>query len=187
MNNTYEVHVWQLIVNAYESKSVDQVRTELKAIIDLLRLNQEFLNLMVSPTVVVEHKKTIVKEVFGDEFSKLFMDFLMLLIENHLFDRIEVLAEVYEKTIAHYLEDLAGVIEGEVYSAVALTKEQLEQLTMVFSKKLDKQVHFTSVIDKSLLGGYKVKISDHVYDHTVKTHLKQLKQSFKDGYEEEAR
>ena len=68
-----------------------------------------------------------------------------------------------------------GLIEGVVYSATALSDDKLETLSTLFSKKLGEKVMLTSVIDESLIGGYKVSVNNVVYDNSIKLQLKHLK------------
>lgn len=93
-----------------------------------------------------------------------------------------------EKTVSILLNEIVvafnqmvnehfGIVEGTVYSAVPLSDAQLNQLTYVFTKKLNQKVKLNVVIDPSLLGGYKVNLGDVVYDNTIKLQLKNLKQN----------
>ena len=68
-----------------------------------------------------------------------------------------------------------AILEGTVYSAVALSEGQLTELTYAFTKKLNQKVKLNVEIDPSLLGGYKVNLGNVVYDNSIKLQLKNLK------------
>jgi len=75
----------------------------------------------------------------------------------------------------HSVDSPAEVIEGTVASAVELTPEQLASLTKIFSEKTNKIVALENKIDKTLIGGYRVRIGDAVYDNSIKLQIQQIK------------
>jgi len=186
MKHNDDVYIWQLVVDANEANAIDQVRLELKAVTKLLNENQQCQSILNMAVVTIEQKKSLINEIFIGEISALVINFLLMLIEENLFQHLQKMVDLYEKTVNRYLEEIAGIIDGEIYSAIALTELQLSQLTTTFSRKVGKQVRFSVIIDETLIGGYKVKCGNHIYDHSIKAHLKQLKQSLRDEHDKKS-
>jgi F-type H+-transporting ATPase subunit delta len=169
------------MIDAYECHQLEKIRLELNEVSKGLKTNPLFGAILNMPTLTVEKKKALIKETFSAQISDLLLEFLVMLVEKKCFNCLENIVDLYDQTVGKCLEELANMIEGEVYSAMPLGDEQLEQLNAIFSKKLDIQVKFVSVVDESLIGGYRVKIKDWIYDDTIKLQLKQLSQSLKEA------
>ena len=180
MNYHNEIYIWQLVVDAYAAHKVEDVGEELKTVAQQLKKNHPFTTLLKAPGMTLKMKQSLIKEAFESQISPLLIDFFIVLIEKNLFDEIGNLADIYDQVVEKYLESLAGIISGEVYSAIAMTENQMTQLNVTFSKKLNKQVRFKNIIDPTLIGGYKVNINNQMYDDTIKTRLKQLRKTLKD-------
>ena len=131
----------------------------------------QFMEILTLPKLSKDDKKNLIKNVFSKDASQILVNFLMVLIDK---DRISLLNEImvaYNQLVNQHL----GILEGTVYSAVDLSKEQLTRLTYTFTKKLNKKIKLNVVIDPTLLGGYKVSLGDVVYDNSIKLQLKNLK------------
>jgi F-type H+-transporting ATPase subunit delta len=68
-----------------------------------------------------------------------------------------------------------GVLEGIIYSVEPLDKKYIQQIQDILSKKENVKCELKNIIDKSLIGGLKVMINDHIYDDSIKFHLEKMK------------
>lgn len=180
LNDHHHLYVWQLITDAYEINQVEAIGEELVTFTNIFTEAHQLKSLLKAPGMTFKMKQTLIKEVFEGHFSTLIIDFFMTLVENNLTEELLPLTNIYDQLVKEYAKTTAGVIKGEVWSATNLTDGQMLQLIKTFSQKLNRQVQFDVVVDPSLIGGYKVKINQKVYDHTIKTGLKQLSETLKD-------
>ena len=67
--------------------------------------------------------------------------------------------------------------KGVLYSAVPLKKAQVETLAAVVSKKIGQEVEIEVQIDEAVIGGYKLRVGDVLYDFTIASGLEQLKEN----------
>lgn len=172
-----EAYGRRLLLATIEANQVEMVREELKKVLAVLKKQPQFLEIFKSPTMTMSKRKEWLEAAFAGEISQILMEFLVFLVDEEVFDRLDEIEAFYDETIRCCLEADFGLVEGTVYSAISLENVQLEQLEAVFSKKLNKQVTFVSVVNPSLIGGYRVEVSGHVYDDTVGVKLQQLKAS----------
>ena len=179
MVNHNEVYVWQLFAHAYEGEQVEAIRKEMKNMQIILQEQPRFLEILKSPAMTIEKKKEWFKATFSDQTSTVLMDFLMTLIEEEKFDDLEEIATIYDQLVSRYLEEQFNIVEGNVYSAIPLADDQVEKLEHVFTNKLQKQVKLGSIIDSSLIAGYRVELQGRVYDDTVGLQVQQLKESLR--------
>lgn len=71
----------------------------------------------------------------------------------------------------------SGVSDATVYSAFALTAEQLKDTVQALEKRFGRKLNATVVVDESLIGGIRVAVGDEVLDTSVKARLEQMRQA----------
>jgi F-type H+-transporting ATPase subunit delta len=73
------------------------------------------------------------------------------------------------------IEAKAGRVAAEVVSAKPLDPSQLSQITATLEKMSGKKVSVTTRQDADLLGGVVAKVGDTVYDGSLRTQLRNLR------------
>jgi F-type H+-transporting ATPase subunit delta len=177
MSRNSESYALDLFALAYDDGHVEEIRQELKALIKLFGDEPKVVTIVKNPKMESNEKKGFLQEIVAKEVSVILIDFVVRLIEEENFDLLEDIEFLYNQGVRQYLEDYLGIIEGEVYSAVPLTREQMKKLVHTFEIKCGKEVRFIEVVDPSLIGGYRVKIQSKVYDDTIKLQLSQLRET----------
>jgi F-type H+-transporting ATPase subunit delta len=177
MSKNSETYALDLFAYAYDEGRVEEIRTELKTTLALLQRESKIITILKNPNMGIGEKEKFIQELFLNQISSTLINFLVRLIEEDSFEILEEIELLYDQGVKQYLEDYLGIVEGEVYSAHPLTNEQMERLIRAFQVKLGKEVRFASFVDRSLIGGYRVKIKSKVYDDTIKLQLNQLRES----------
>ena len=172
-----EVYMNQLLEAAIETNQIEVIREEIKQLLAIFANQPRFLEIFKSPTMDTEKQKKWLEEAFANQISQTVVDFLLVLVQDEMFDYFADIARLYDETIAKGLEDHLHLLEGVVYSAISLEKKQLATLERVFANKFGKRVKLQSIVDESLVGGYRVEISGHVYDDTIGVQLQRLEKS----------
>ena len=171
MSKIASTYAQALFDAAGDDKVLEDIKKDFDVIYSLMKEQPQFMEILTLPKLSKDDKKKLIKNVFSKDASQILVNFLMVLIDK---DRISLLNEImvaYNQLVNQHL----GILEGTVYSAVDLSKEQLTRLTYTFTKKLNKKIKLNVVIDPTLLGGYKVSLGDVVYDNSIKLQLKNLK------------
>ena len=149
-------------------KDLDFVLTALEP--DHLRFfNQAMIN--------QEERISLLEKCFKESVQPNVLNFLKVLIVK---GRITHLNEIVKEFDAYYNEEL-GILEGIVYSTAPLSKEQLNSVEKAVSKKEGKTVVLKQKTDKSLIGGIKVVIGDHVLDGSLKNKMDSLQSELLKG------
>ena len=177
MSKNSESVALDLFALAYEGDQVEGIRQELKSLNTLLGEEPKMITILKSPKMGVGEKRKFIQEMIGEQMSATLIDFVVRLIEEESFDLLDEIEFLYDQGVKQYLEDYLGIVEGEVYSAVPLTEDQMIRLIRTFEIKCGKEVRFIATVDPSLIGGYRVKIQSKVYDDTIKLQLNQLRES----------
>jgi len=83
--------------------------------------------------------------------------------------------EAISRELDAMIEARAGRVQAEVTSARPLDAAQLSQITAALEQLSGKQVAVTQREDPSLLGGVVAKVGDTVYDGSLRTQLRTLR------------
>lgn len=171
MSKIASTYAQALFDAALETNVLEDIKNDFVIIRSVMKEQPQFMELLTLPKLDKNNKKELIKTLFSKDASQILVNFLMVLIDK---DRINLLTEIivaYNELVNQHF----GILEGTVYSAVALSEGQLTQLTYAFTKKLNQKVKLNVEIDSSLLGGYKVNLGNVVYDNSIKLQLKNLK------------
>ncbi len=94
--------------------------------------------------------------------------FVLILQKNNKLKKIDYIIEEF----VNYSKKQSGVKMVTVETARKLDHSVLNKLKKTFGEKSE----ITELINKNLVGGAKIKVNDMIYDASLKTQLKSLKQ-----------
>ena len=153
-----------------DSNQVIETQLEVKEIIEVIQNNPDFLMLLDTPNLSIEERLAIVDRVFEsiDEDVK---NLMKIAIEN---GRALYLLGIFED-FNSLANEYRGVKEGLVYSAMPLSKEELQKISSAISEIEKCPVELKVIVDPTLIGGVKVVINDHIYDGSIKHHVETMK------------
>lgn len=124
-----------------------------------------------SPRVSAQKKNEIIQTAFGPQLPKLFVRFLVALVNNR--------RQMLIPTIAAEYHDLVDRVEGRVHASVTVAYKagdsDRELIAGRLSKVLGKEVvpHFQ--VNPAILGGVVVRVGDTVLDGSVRRRLATLR------------
>ena len=153
-----------------ETDSTDKLYGELKAVVDIVKENKDFSNILRSPLVSKEEKKDLITKVFEGKLSQNMINFLKILADK---DRLALLADI-EKDFKVLLNEKNNILEGIVITAVPMKEEEVKELQTKLSAKYNKTVVLENEVDKSVLGGVLVRLGNEEIDGTVNNLLDKM-------------
>lgn len=148
--------------------------TELKTINESISRIKNSWGFFNTPSISKEEKKEFLKKLFLNKINEKVLNLLFLLIDNKRFALLSEIQNQFNKLV----NKSKGTILAEVYSAVDIDSNTLEKLKQSIASGIgqNEKVEVESKIERSLIGGIKVKINDLVYDGSIKGRLEGLKQ-----------
>ncbi|MEF9992148.1 MAG: F0F1 ATP synthase subunit delta [Paraclostridium sp.] len=155
-----------------ESNSTEKLYNELKAVVDIIKENTEFSNILKSPIVSKEDKKTLLSNIFGAQIDKEMLNFMKILADK---DRLSFLASIQEAFKA-LLNKKNNILEGIAITAVSMKEDEVKALQAKLSTKYNKTVILKNEVDESILGGVLVRLGNEEIDGTVKNRLDKMKE-----------
>ncbi len=156
---------------AEEEKILNKVEADVAQFASLSSESAEFSALLSNPLINEKEKFNILKELFSNKVQPLTLDFLNLLSVKK---RLGILPDIAQEFRAMML-NFANKIEGELISAVKLSPDQVDHIRSNMEKMTGKNVLLDEKIDKSVLGGFIVRIEDWVLDNSVRYQLSKLR------------
>lgn len=154
---------------AVEENCLQEMYDSYILVTNVFKENSDLIEILSHPEVVVDEKVDIVKDVFKS-INKHLLNFICILIEK---DRLREIYTVFEDFEVLYNVHF-NIAVANVYSVDLLSEEQISLLKTKLEKKLDRDVKINNTVDKSLIGGMKIMIDNHVMDYSIKTKINDL-------------
>ncbi|MCB0279604.1 MAG: ATP synthase F1 subunit delta, partial [Calditrichaeota bacterium] len=73
------------------------------------------------------------------------------------------------------LDQKSNKLSSEVISVTELGKEHLDKIGKFLKANFSGEITVSNKIDKSLIGGFQIKVGDLIIDQSVKNHMQKLK------------
>lgn len=159
---------------AVEQGSLPAVRAQLESLVDVLGRSRELQVAFSNPTISTRERQSVVQSLVGPfGLSKMARNFLMVLADK---GRLSALPDIV--TVLGRLADArTGAARAEVVASAPLDATQQERLKSTLAQMTGKTITLQTAVDPSLLGGLRVTVDGKVYDTSVATRLKRLREA----------
>jgi len=156
-------------------KQADPVRAEedLSAFAELVAQNPELRTVLENPAVPAPSKRAVVEQLVArakpaPPVGKL----LMLLAERDRLVLLPDLAAAYRERLLDY----QNIVRADVVTALPLPDPQAKQLEEKLAGVTGRTVRMTTRIDPTIIGGLVAKGGGTVYDGSVATQLRRMRE-----------
>jgi F-type H+-transporting ATPase subunit delta len=155
---------------ANENKFSDKVAKEMQELIELHESSRQLNGLLSNPFLPNTKKQSILRSIVPNP-SDVTKKLLSLLISNN---RLFLLKEV-AKSYINLFNEQQGELNATVISAIPLTQNLEKQIHGKLEDFSGKKISLLNKIDKSLLGGFILKIGDMEFNSSLAYKLKIFK------------
>lgn len=170
MNEVASRYARALYSLSLEENNLVERENQAKQLLDIINDNEDFLMLLSNEFFTIEERQDIAKQVLkgvDDDIVAL----VNIIIANH---RVKYLKEILQAFISN-ANSYQGVKEGLLYSSVPLEKKTISRIEQAVSKKEGCKVYLKLVVDKTLIGGVRILINDHIYDSSIASQIERMK------------
>jgi F-type H+-transporting ATPase subunit delta len=134
--------------------------------------------LMDSPTVSLEKKAAILRELLGQmRVSSGVQNFLGLLLSK---DRLRFLPQI-EADYRRFADERSGILRARITSAMELSAAQREAIKARLEAATKMRVALRVEVDPALIGGVQAEIGGRVFDGSLKAQLNRIEDTLKKG------
>lgn len=166
-----EPYAQALMSLAQQQGLTEQFGDTCRSLESLFEESQEFSDFVANPVVNAENKKSVLKQVMGNDANPYLINFLMLLVDKRRIVFLEAIAQQY----LNLLRKLNKVALAEVTSAKELTEEQKNSIVDKVKAIADaNDVELKTTIDPSLIGGVIIKVGSKVIDASIRGQLRRI-------------
>jgi len=145
---------------------------DIRSLAKAMNESRELNTLLSNPAIRRADRKRVVDGLLGQiGVQTASRNLVYLLLEG---ERLGTLPGI-SRALDAMIEEKAGRVAAEVISAKPLDQNQLSQITVALEKLSGKKVSVTTRQDPDLLGGVVAKVGDTVYDGSLRTQLRTLR------------
>lgn len=162
----YAKAVFQAAVEAGEV----QAWSDMLVLASNLTLNADVKKVISHPSLTGQQQAQALIDVCGDSLNAAGQNLVNVLAENK---RIPLLPEIFEQ-FEQMKAELEKSVDVQIISAFEVSDESKQKLTDALKAKLAKDVHVTTSVDATLVGGAIIRAGDLVIDGSVRGKLAKL-------------
>lgn len=159
---------------AKDQGKLDKVEMDFNELDKLIDKSSEFGAFLLNPLISSSDKSMMLKDIFKGKVNDLTFNFIQLINEKK---RSSLLPDVILQFKSMMLE-YNNQVEGELISAVELSKNQVNQIQQNIEKATGKSVILEQRIETDVIGGFVLKIQDRVFDNSIRCQLNKLREKF---------
>ena len=156
---------------AVQQEDVKKVSNRINYIANVMKAVPEFTQLLQTHRVSTENKINILKNVLKDNVSSLEIELISHVLE---YNNILILPDI-AKHFEYLVETDSNLVNMAITSATELSAKEVEHIQSNIESQLNKKVDVRTTIDKSLIGGVRLRVGNIVIDNTISRRLDMLK------------
>ncbi len=156
-----------------EEEKLLKVVRDLEQLSQLYKTSSEFRNVLLSPSIDVELKTKVLKEIFKKyEIDENAQEAILFLVKVGKGNVVKELGKAFRFEV----EKFFATVQGEMITAYPLEEKEIEEIKSIVEKKIGKKVELDIKEDPSLIGGFLIKAGSYVLDASVRFYMRKLQQ-----------
>ncbi len=163
-------------MNGSTDDAVENATVEFESFISVLKSQQKFAEILASAMVSGEDKLALLQKAIASKATPLFWNFLQIAAKRN---RLDILSAICRECRVQ-LDALRGRIPVTITTATELDGPILETLSGKLRQILGGEPVIRNVVDPETIGGLVVRVGDTVYDASLLTQLKNVRQQMID-------
>ena len=171
LNKVAEPYAEALLDLAKSTGSLKETTNDMNIVSQFLANSSDLKKFLGNPLITRSAKKTVVKDILGEQIGGSTLKFLLLLVDRN---RIQVLDSIAQKFLElSYKQECIEI--AKITSSIQLSADQqkniAEKLKLITGAK---QIKLALKVEPQLIGGFTVEIGSKLIDTSIRGQLKQI-------------
>jgi len=162
---------------AVENNILEEVAQDMILVKSVLDESRVLRKLMANPVIDYPKKIKVLDRIFDKKIQKLTHKFLKLITRKGREMYITYISAAFDEIYKEYKNILPVKLTTAIAVDEKIKKEILDKLEQV----TDMNLEVTEIVDKELIGGFKLNFEDYQYNNSVKKQLQRLAKVFSDN------
>ncbi|MDR3197989.1 MAG: ATP synthase F1 subunit delta [Planctomycetaceae bacterium] len=161
-------------LNAVETQrhSIDDAVDEFASLVDVLKAQPKFAAFLGSAMISMEEKIALLEKAFANTATPSFWNFLKVVAKRN---RLDILTSIFVQT-RKLLDKRRKRIPVIITTAAEMDSQLLSSLSEKLCGIIGGEPVIQCVVDPETLGGMVVRVGDTIYDASILTRLKNVRQ-----------
>jgi F-type H+-transporting ATPase subunit delta len=171
LSKVAEPYAEALLDLAISNDNLKETTNDVNIVSQFLANSNDLKKFLGNPLITRTAKKTVVKDILGEQISSSTLKFLLLLVDRN---RIEVLESIAQKFLElSYKQESIEIakITSSIQLSAQQQKEIAEKLKVITGAK---QIKLALKVDPQLIGGFTIEIGSKMIDTSIRGQLKQI-------------
>ena len=161
-----------------EEGKAEQYGEELSLFNNFFQAEERLRLALINPAIHPKQRTSIVEEIAKRlGLSEAIVNFLRILVEKNRAKALPRLLQVYRDL----LDEALGRARAVLYTPFDLPEERIREITKNLEEKVGKKIIMCVEKDPSLIGGVVVKIGGMIYDGSIRTQLRRVRENMLKG------
>lgn len=161
---------------AMEKGLMEKVYADMVLFSKVVKDNPSFASLLKNPIVTHSKKQVIINKVFSTKVSDLTLRFFELITKKNRENMLAAIADAFQQQYYTF----KGIQKATVTTTFALNDDLRKAFKNKVKEITGSEAELEERIDKSIIGGFILKIGDRQIDDSLQSKLKDLELSFSD-------
>ena len=161
-----------LFLSVQEKGLIDEAYEQFNSLKELIANDNTLVNFLSAPQVSDENKLALVRNVFEPRIEKLFVEFLVVLVNKN---RVKFLPEVIDE-FDRLVEAERGIGRVSVITAIPMTDAERTKLKSKLHAKTKLEIVLEEKVDPSILGGMIIILHNEIIDGSVSHGLNKVEE-----------
>ena len=162
-NNLYDI--------AKKHNFVSEVCSSLESFYELIGENSQFKSFLQSKKIRNDKKVSILKEILSKEINPLVFELILCVKSSQVVNTVKEVAEFFSMKY----KASNDIVNVHATLADDLSDKEVKQLKNSIDKILKKNAEIVVSVDKTIIGGIKLKIENTFLDASIQNQLQMLK------------
>jgi len=171
LSKVAEPYAEALLDLAVSNDALKETTNDINIVSQFLANSNDLKKFLGNPLITRTAKKTVVKDILGEQIGSSTLKFLLLLVDRN---RIQVLESIAQKFLElSYKQESIEIakITSSIQLSAQQQKEIAEKLKVITGAK---QIKLALKVDPQLIGGFTIEIGSKMIDTSIRGQLKQI-------------